>query len=139
MDIYGQIIARLKKAGFRLTKIRIAVIRTLVSSSAPLAEEEIRQKLQSLKLSPNKTTIYRQLEKFIKLKFVKEVEFGDGKKRYEMAGSHHHHLVCTSCRKIEDVRLESELKASEQRIAKQKSFLVTEHVLEFFGLCKNCH
>lgn len=89
------------------------------------------------KLKVNKTTIYRQIKKYIKANLILEVEFGDGKKRYELKGlKHHHHLMCRHCNKIENISLDEKVLLSE--VAKRSNFRVEKHNLEFFGLCKNC-
>lgn len=89
------------------------------------------------KLKVNKTTVYRQLEKLIKDQIVIEIEFGDGKKRYELKSlDHHHHLICKKCGKLEDVTVD------ESRIMKdlssQSKFKIENHSLEFFGICESC-
>ncbi|PIR96932.1 MAG: hypothetical protein COT91_04100 [Candidatus Doudnabacteria bacterium CG10_big_fil_rev_8_21_14_0_10_41_10] len=138
MAKFEEIIKRQKKAGFRSTKKRRALIKVLVAATAPLTENELRGKLKLLKLSPNKTTVYRQMKKLLRLNIIQEVDFGDRKKRYELATNHHHHLVCNNCHKIQDVKFENELKQQEKLIERNKKFHVTTHTLEFFGLCAKC-
>lgn len=89
------------------------------------------------KLKVNKSTVYRQIEKLIEDGKVIEVDFGDGKKRYELRSSHHHHhLVCRKCSTIKDVVLDEKLIIKE--FAKRTDFKVESHTLEFFGLCSKC-
>lgn len=95
--------------------------------------------LQKAKLT-NKTTIYRELFFLLENNFIKEVEFGDGKKRYEITLNkpHHHHVVCLNCKEIVNIPLEKELDEEENKIEKITNFKLTSHMLEFFGLCPNC-
>lgn len=89
------------------------------------------------KLRVNKTTVYRQIEKLIKKELVVEIEFGDGKKRYELKSlDHHHHLICKSCRKVEDITLDENVILKEA--LKKTSFQIESHNLEFFGYCVKC-
>ena len=91
------------------------------------------------KYKVNKTSVYRQIEVLLGIKLIKEVDFGDGKKRYERVDlGHHHHLVCDSCKSVSDVTMEKDLEAVEKKIKKLKGFKVQRHSLEFFGLCKKC-
>jgi Fe2+ or Zn2+ uptake regulation protein len=88
-------------------------------------------------LGVNKTTVYRQIEKFIEAGTIIEVEFGDGKKRYEVASlDHHHHLICKKCKKIDDISFDEKVILSE--VYKKRKFKVESHNLEFFGICVNC-
>ena len=90
------------------------------------------------KLKVNKTTVYRQIEKLLQQNLIIEVEFGDGKKRYELKNEnhHHHHLICNKCGKLEDIKLNEDIILSE--ISKKTNFKIESHSLEFFGLCVNC-
>ena len=91
------------------------------------------------KYKVNKTSVYRQIEVLLGIKLIKEVDFGDGKKRYERVDlGHHHHLVCDNCKSVSDVTMEKDLEAVEKKIKKLKGFKVQRHSLEFFGLCKKC-
>jgi Fur family ferric uptake transcriptional regulator len=93
------------------------------------------------------TTIYRTLELLHRLDLVHKVAAGDGQSRYalkrEDKGDHHHHLICTRCGKIVDYRdfVQEELelvKKIEEALAKKHSFVITDHNIEFLGLCEKC-
>jgi Fe2+ or Zn2+ uptake regulation protein len=88
-------------------------------------------------LKVNKTTVYRQIEKLLINGQILEVELGDGKKRYEInTESHHHHLVCKNCGKLEDIILNENVILNE--VSKKTKFKIEKHSLEFFGLCEDC-
>lgn len=135
-DFLNQLVA----AGHRLTAVRRLIIDFLQQSQKPATALEL-QGVITKKLRPvNKTTIYRELELLLNNNIVVEINFGDNKKRYEIAGlPHHHHLVCSNCDKVEDVFIDRDLHQLEQKITKEKSFTVHSHSLEFFGLCQDCN
>lgn len=90
------------------------------------------------KLGVNKTTVYRQIEKMLKEGSLIEVEFGDGKKRYELSSlGHHHHLICLKCGKVEEVEI-NEGKMLESLKKLKSNIRVERHSLEFFGKCIKC-
>ncbi|HWA52385.1 MAG TPA: transcriptional repressor [Patescibacteria group bacterium] len=111
--------------------IKTKLQKLLAKSKSPISVPEILEEIDA-----NKTTIYRELTSFIKDGLITEIEFGDGKKRYEWKDhGHHHHLICKTCGKIEDVKVD------EKKLIKSitnKNFLIESHSLEFFGKCKNC-
>lgn len=114
--------------------IKKDLLSLLEKSQSPLTVTEILTKIDA-----NKTTIYRQLKSFIKNDLVKQIELGDGKKRYESTKSgHHHHLICMDCKSITEFDLKDDFTKEEDKIKKAKKFKVLEHNLEFFGLCANC-
>ena len=130
----------LRTQGYKITKNRIAILEYLQTTNKPLSAEEILIHIQRDHQNVVKTTIYRELEFLIKIKFVSEVEFGDGKKRYELSLNkpHHHHVICRSCKRVEDIPLESDFESTQDDIEKLTNFKLTGHMLEFFGLCKTC-
>ncbi len=123
---------------FKITKVRSAMLALLAETSTPLSITEILLQLKKEDLSPNKTTIYRELEFLTNLGLVSDVDFGDGKKRYEESGEHHHHIICVNCKTIKDVKMDKDLDEFSAKIAKQAGFKPVGHSLEFFGLCSKC-
>lgn len=88
----------------------------------------------------NKTTVYRELEQMQKLGMVESVQLGDRKQYYELTSrAHHHHLVCLSCERVEEVDVdETVLLKEEGKISQEKKFDLLRHSLEFFGVCLRC-
>src|SRR3989344_6847134 len=117
------------------TPARIAIADFLSSSAYPVDIGSIIRFLRSKNLKTNKVTVYRTIDFLLQEDLVKRVEFGEGKYRYELQKDHHHHLICTNCKKIEDVEGEY-LRDLESKIRNKKGFLVKNHSLEFFGICK---
>ena len=129
----------LSQQGYKKTKLREMLVSLFEHLKKPLSALEIQAFLKKKKLLLNKTTIYRELQFLREQRVIVEIDFGDGKKRYEMAGlPHHHHLVCDKCRSVEDVFIEQDLMTVEKKIKQTTSFFVKRHSLEFFGLCKHC-
>lgn len=122
---------------FKNTPARSAISNFLINSSLPVTAEEIINFLRSKKLHTNKVTVYRNLDVLYKNGLLDRLEFGEGKFRYELKKKHHHHLVCAKCSKIEDISEDFTLDF-EDKIRKKSGFLVKNHALEFFGICKNC-
>lgn len=139
MSDVTSILYNLKSKGYKLTKPKQELLETIIRSDHPISVIEILEEYKKRKLSVNKTTLYRQLEVFVYEGIVTEVDFGDGKKRYEIAsGNHHHHLICTGCKKIKHIELPGDLISQEILISKLENFQVSYHLLEFFGLCYDC-
>ena len=122
-----------------MTAARRFIIGALCEATSPLAATDLLKDLDKHKLHSNKTTVYRELNFLAAQNIVRPIDFGDGTKRYEIAGDHHHHhLICTQCGKVEDVELERDVEEEGVRLGKEKGFAVTGHSLEFFGKCSNC-
>jgi Fe2+ or Zn2+ uptake regulation protein len=131
--------ASLKAKGYKMTKYREALLKLFYRIAYPISVPEIMARLAKDGLRPNKTTVYREMEVLTQEGIVVEIEFGDGKKRYERANlPHHHHLVCRVCHRVEDVEVDVDIEAVERRIGKKHGFGEVKHAIEFFGVCGNC-
>lgn len=109
------------------------IIKILSTALKPIDVETLIEKLKV-----NKTTIYRQIDKLLLRNLIVDVEFGDGKKRYELKSlGHHHHLICKKCGKLEDVTIDEE--SILKQIKVKSGFKIESHSLEFFGFCNNCN
>lgn len=135
-----RILSEITGRGFRLTRVRRAVIEILLKRGLPLSAADIIAALRSREAATNKTTVYRELAFLEERGIIKEIRFlHERVKRYELAGGeHHHHLICVKCRKVEDIVLEGDLEEEERRILESTGFRVLNHSLEFVGLCQGC-
>jgi len=121
----------------RITPTRVAILTALETTKQPIDIETIKTYVRGQKVTCDLVTIYRVIETFVKNEMVTQVDFQDGKYRYEIAGDHHHHLVCNQCGNIQDIH-EPCMAIDPAFIQKMHGFTITRHQLEFFGLCKKC-
>jgi Fur family ferric uptake transcriptional regulator len=123
------------------TKLRQVILDILQKVSSPISSLELYTQIQSHQLVCDRSTVYRQLDRLSREGLILQLDLLDGKKRYELKKqSHHHHLVCNFCKKAVCITIPE--KRLEQLIITpimENGFTVTSHVLEFFGVCKNCN
>ena len=132
------LLQRLRKKGNRLTPLRKAMVGELEAPEGLLSANEIIVLLKKKGLTPHKTSVYRELDFLIEQGLVRKVCLGEKEDRFEPAVTpHHHHAVCQKCGDIEHVDLEADIKKMERRLTRQQ-FKAENHLVEFFGLCKEC-
>jgi Fe2+ or Zn2+ uptake regulation protein len=122
--------------GHAWTRPRSAVLHVLLATPVPLKVEEIHERLPlwASGRDINLSSVYRTVHLLQGLGVVRRVQLGDGAGRYELAEGyreHHHHFVCETCGRIEDVP-RCPLEEVDLGIA------VRSHHLELFGLCAAC-
>jgi Fur family ferric uptake transcriptional regulator len=128
----------LQEVSLKATPARIAVMRFLESVDRPVDVNSILDYLRQKDVDTNPATIFRMMNDFLQKGITKQIQFQEGKARYELSNKrHHHHLICTNCGKVEEVEGDF-LKSMEDKIYKDKKFKVKNHSLEFFGLCATC-
>lgn len=127
----------IRSTGLRITSARIAVLDVLSSSTKPMDIATIITEIAKRKVDADQATIYRIVESFIDSNLITRLQFQEKKFFYEIKGEEHHHAICTSCGKIDDVST-CNIKRLEKEIEKAKGFHVSKHSLEFYGICSNC-
>ncbi len=130
---------KLTDLGVRLSRTRREVLALLSEASAPLSVPMMLESLEEKGKRPNKTTVYRELEFLKRIGIVEELTLRNDIALYELAGPHHHHLVCVDCGTVRDVSVPDEsLVREERRIERKEGFRIIDHSLEFLGLCGGC-
>lgn len=128
----------LREADLKATPARIALMRFLESSSHPVDVSSMQEYLSRHNIDADPATVFRIVNMFTQKGLTRQIQFLEGKFRYELADkADHHHLICEQCGMIEDFS-DCAIPDLEKDIQKKKRFLVKSHSLEFFGLCKNC-
>lgn len=132
-DIHNKI----KAKGKRLTKIRKALIEILFQSPCLLSTPELLSKLKARKIQPNRSTMYRELLFLLQNNIISKTIIAQ-KDHFELPTDHHHHLVCTGCNVVKKVVMGNHLAKEEKQLEKENEFIITNHSIEFYGLCRNC-
>jgi Fur family ferric uptake transcriptional regulator len=139
---------KIRRVGYRMTAGREAILNIMAQSSEHLSAEDIYIKVHAQKPSIGLTTVYRTLELLVNIGMVAKFDFGDGRARFELLQGpkcvkYHHHLVCTGCSRIieysdfisEEISI---LESIQAKLSKRYNFVITNHLVQYFGLCAKC-
>ncbi|HBC89798.1 MAG TPA: ferric uptake regulation protein [Lentisphaeria bacterium] len=139
---------KFRGCGYRVTVAREAILDVLARTDKHMSAEDIYMKLHPIYPNIGLTTVYRTLDVLSNLALIFKLEIGDGRARYELAESpkkpsHHHHLVCTGCKKVVDYSdfIDQEVKLlqeTEKGLSEKYNFKITNHLIQFYGLCSEC-
>lgn len=127
----------LRKSGHKATGSRLAILRVFTMSKNPMSAQEI---IEELPATIDPATVYRTLKTLKAKGIVKQIDLRHNHAHYELVdAAEHHHLICTRCGRIEDVR-HCNIEATQAAILREaKHFAeITQHALEFYGVCKSC-
>jgi Fur family transcriptional regulator, ferric uptake regulator len=122
--------------GTRHSAQKDAIRKALDASTGFLSANQVHRLLQDADTPVGLATVYRQLSALAQVGAVDTVTGPDGQLfRSCRTDNHHHHLICESCGRAEDLEVSEDwIRAA----AADHGFTVTRHVLEVFGLCANC-
>ncbi|RMH39795.1 MAG: transcriptional repressor [Deltaproteobacteria bacterium] len=100
--------------------------------------EELLAKVREHSAKVGYATVYRTLKLLVDAGLAMERQFGgDGQARYEVAGEHHDHLICTRCGRIVEFE-DAEIEELQERIAERFGFELSRHRHELYGVCADC-
>jgi Fur family ferric uptake transcriptional regulator len=133
---------QLNTVGYKLTPQRKAILDILLENQCKhLTCEDIYTLVRAKMPSIGIATVYRTLPLFEKMGYLNRVHLDDGYVRYEVCDNKeahsHHHLICTQCGALSEIQVDM-LEELEKQIQTTTGFMVTDHSVKFYGLCKNC-
>jgi Fe2+ or Zn2+ uptake regulation protein len=128
--------AGLLQSRYRLTRQRAAVLRAL-GDGAHLSAETILERVRSELPGVSLGTIYRSLDILREIGLVQAFSFGGSAARYEATIEKHHHLLCTKCRELTNVRADGVAEIAGE-LARRAGFREADYALTIFGLCAAC-
>lgn len=129
----------LKRKGLKQTSQRGVILDSFLSTTMHVSADELHDMIRKQNPRIGFSTVYRTLRLFTDCGLAREVNFGDGRARFERAfdKSQHGHLICTRCGKTEEFSIGSMQKLIKQ-ITARSGFRAEGHRFEVYGLCKRC-
>jgi Fur family ferric uptake transcriptional regulator len=126
----------LKTAGLKATVPRLKIINLFESSrERHLTAEEVYRLLRDEGFDIGLATVYRVLTQFEQAGLLIRHHFESGKAVFELnEGSHHDHLVCMQCGRVEEF-YDAEIEKRQHKIAAERGFSISEHALYLYADC----
>ncbi len=133
---------KLSSGSYKLTGQRQAVLDILMANSGQhLSADEVHKRLGDRGNPIGIATVYRTLALLEKLKLVRRINLDDGCTRYQVHDDdnkhEHHHMICQRCGKVEDFE-DDLLDVLEVSVLNQYGFVVQDHRVKLYGLCRDC-
>ena len=124
----------------QLTRSQQAILDLLLEHSQPLSAQEIFVALRQDQQRVGLATVYRALETLRNQGQIQAVDLGENQSYYQVLpsdGHTQHHLICTQCHRVIPLP-ECPVHDLEEILSRQHDFVIDYHVLEFYGICRNC-
>jgi Fur family ferric uptake transcriptional regulator len=129
----------LRKAGLKVTLPRVKVLEILEHTiQRHMSAEDVYKALLETGEEIGLATVYRVLTQFENAGLVSRLSIDGGHAVFELEdGSHHDHLLCIKCNRIEEF-VDDVIEQRQREIALKKGFDMTDHSLYIYGVCDNC-
>lgn len=127
----------LRGAGLRVTAPRIATLEAVIENPHSHADD-IWEKVRTRLGAVSRQAVYDVLKALTEAGLVRRVHLDGRGFHYEwQSGDNHHHLVCTSCGRFEDIPCS---KGEAPCLAPEQTHGYTVEIAEvlYKGLCSNC-
>ena len=129
-------IDELKSTGLKATLPRLKILEIFqTGTQRHMTAEDIYRQLLSEGEEIGLATIYRVLTQFEQAGLLNRNHFETGKAIFELnEGSHHDHLVCLDCGRVEEF-FDDEIEKRQHKVAEERGFAIAEHALAIYGSC----
>lgn len=142
MDLHAEAARGLTGIDQRYTAGRRAIVDTLARAGRPLTVPEL---IDAADRAIPASSAYRNVMVLVDAGVLHRVAGSDDHSRFELAepfGDHHHHLICDTCGKVEDIdalpSLEKAVVAAAETAAAETGFEVRAHRIDLVGHCRDC-
>ena len=126
----------LKSMGLKATLPRLKILEIFQSGdNRHMSAEDVYRELLAEKQEIGLATVYRVLTQFEQAGLLKRSNFESGRSVFELEkGSHHDHLVCVDCGRVEEF-FDAEIERRQKIIAAERGFELQDHALSLYGTC----
>lgn len=133
------ILKELRESGLKVTIPRLRILQLFQEGkSKHLSADDVYKFLLTEKIDVGLATIYRVLMQFAEAGILFRRHFESGHAVFELnEGSHHDHLVCTLCGKVDEF-VDEGIERRQNEIAAERGFTLHEHALSLYGTCASC-
>jgi Fur family ferric uptake transcriptional regulator len=138
-DPTERIVRALERAGYQATPNRRLVASLVAATGGHFTAADLLERGRQERVNIGRATVFRALELLASLRVVERLDLPNGSHAYVLCDpdEHHHHLVCSSCGRSEDVA-DGELARLVDEIGRRHGYQVASHRLELFGTCRVC-
>ncbi len=123
----------------RNTAQRAAILQVLTGTDEFITAQDLHAALRTDGSSIGLATVYRALQDMAGAGDLDTVRKDTGEVLYRQCADahHHHHLVCRSCGRTEEVEAPG-VERWARAVAAEHGFVELNHEVELFGLCPQC-
>jgi Fe2+ or Zn2+ uptake regulation protein len=131
------VLAKLKRAGLKLTPQRMAIVRALAGDCSHPTAQELFERLQPAFPTMSFATVYNTLDALAKLGLVGSLRLGSAV-RFDPNTAVHHHAVCDACGIVVDLPAAPPSPSVKKSVEEAAGFEVRVEERTYRGLCGRC-
>jgi Fur family ferric uptake transcriptional regulator len=99
--------------------------------------DDLHETVRSTLGSADYSSVFRAVALLERQGIIDKIDLGEGHARFELRDSHHEHIRCQSCGKVEEVPV-CVLDDAAAQVQAVTGYRVLSHQVVFGGLCADC-
>ncbi|MHC4181903.1 MAG: Fur family transcriptional regulator [Planctomycetota bacterium] len=136
MDTVDNLVEKFKNKRLKITPQRLGIFRILEGNSTHPSAEDVFKEIRENYPTISFTTVYKTLEIMEKMGAVLKVTIDEQRKHYDPDTNVHHHIICSKCNKISDIKKEYVKPRLPREVLDE--FTPSGYQISFYGTCKEC-
>lgn len=125
---------RLRRAGYRVTRQRLAVYAFLFRNDSHPTVHDIHSGIKADLPKISVATVYKSVESLVDVGLVKPIYLGQAATRFDASTEEHAHFRCIECNQIADVAM-NQAPVSMDELNRCE---IIGSAVEFYGFCASC-
>ncbi len=136
MKTVDKVVERFKSKKLKITPQRLGIFEILEGNTAHLSAEDVFKEIRKSYPTISFTTVYKTLEIMEKMGEIMKITIDEERKHYDPNTNIHHHIICSRCNKISDIKDGSIKPKLPKEILDE--FTPSSYHISFYGTCKKC-
>ena len=136
MKTVDNVVERFKSKKLKITPQRLGIFEILEGNTAHLSAEDVFKEIRKSYPTISFTTVYKTLEIMEKMGEIMKITIDEERKHYDPDTNIHHHIICSRCNKISDIKDGSIKPKLPKEILDE--FTPSSYHISFYGTCKKC-
>jgi Fur family ferric uptake transcriptional regulator len=138
-DVRAAFSGYLRANGLSYTSQRKIVLDEVLRGPTHFDVEDLVAQVRRKKAGVSRATVYRTVNHLARARMVRKMDFDESHAHFEVVskGNHHEHLVCERCGRIVEFA-DSKLEQRIRRMADENGMVMTKHLVQIIGVCKEC-
>ncbi len=136
MDTVDNLVEKFKSKRLKITPQRLGIFRILEGNSTHPSAEDVFKEIRESYPTISFTTVYKTLEIMEKMGEILKVTIDEQRKHYDPDTNVHHHIICSKCNKISDIKKEYVKPRLPREVLDE--FTPSSYQISFYGTCKKC-
>jgi len=138
-EVFDSFKEALQSENLKLTPQRQKIFTAIADTNQHWEVDDLMFQFREENDRISRATIYRTLDILVDYGFVRKVDFGEGRCRYEYVRGkkYHDHMICEECGEVFEF-MDENLRQHQDRICEIVGFQPSKHVVQIYGLCSKC-